>query len=82
MGAEPVSVRDKMTRSERNDSVRRRLNWRWKCKKLHRSKTAEESWTCDVTVGNWVQGLGYVYDLVGNIADGPMANNTQNSTKV
>ena len=87
-----------------------------------RSRTTEESWTCDVTVGNkststtvtqrcsalvnmrprvilarctkrsqlestWdlcraqgAQGLGYVCELVRNIADDPMTKNIQNST--
>ena len=50
-------VRNKMTRSERNDSARRRQNWRWKCQMCPRSGTsessrAEEPWICDVTVGN------------------------------
>ena len=44
----------KMTRSERNDSARRRRqNWRWKCHMWRRSMTAEEFWTCAVTCGNW-----------------------------
>ena len=42
---------DRMTRSEGNDSARRRQNWRWKCQMWRRSRTTEESWTCDVTVG-------------------------------
>ena len=46
-------LRERQDDEERNDSSRRRQNWRCKCHMWRRLRTAEESLTCDVTVGNW-----------------------------